>query len=106
MKTVEKALDAFRQSAGNGPHSDEYILARICQIWLLRENYRQRVCQAASTIEHAGLRYLATEIEWDKVLTRWGRLEAAELVERLIHTMDENEVHEVVERWMKAEGRS
>ena len=104
MKSVDKALEAFRQSAGNGPYSDEYILARICQLWLMRENHRRRVCRAADAIEHAGLRYLATEIEWDKVLTRWGgHAEAAELVEQLVHTSDENEVHEVVERWMNPE---
>jgi hypothetical protein len=91
----------FRQSAGNGPYGDEYILTRICQVWLMRENYRQRVCRAAGTIKHAGLQYLATEIEWDKVLTRWGgHVEAAELIEQLVHTADENEVHEVVDRWM------
>lgn len=72
---------------------------KTCSHCETRERYDRSTCEAAAKLKHAGLAYLATDIDWSEVLTRYGRVEAAELVRDLASTADEYEVAEIVKQF-------
>lgn len=96
---IRAALDLLKHPRPDCCQSDQHYAERIMGLWAMREAYKHRVDEAFKKNPHAGMEYIANDLEWDKVVTRWGRAEAAELVEQLTYARGEPEVRAVVEGW-------
>lgn len=96
---IRAAIDSLKHPRQDCCQSDQHYLERIVQLWSMRQSYQHRVDEAFKKHPHAGLEYVANELEWDKVLGLWGKAEAVDLIERLCGAADEGEVARVIEDW-------
>jgi hypothetical protein len=94
---VYKAIATLRSKGIQ--KSEVAAIDHIAGDWLRRIERDRADCQAARRLDHAGLKYLATEINWSDILTTYGSQEASELIEDVVNCRYEAEVERIIHEW-------
>lgn len=99
LGTLQDAIEHVTGQPAKGDETDADALMRFCQRQLFRARHDHKVCDAANACPHAGLQYLAVELDWADALTRYGWVEAAQLVGELANARDSEDVERIVKEW-------